>query len=85
MGAGILLIGVYLNPKWEGYRVSFSWLYFQESYKGVFRYSECDCNRGRMENIKIYEIDAAYIDYLVPYAPHLFTTVKKDKLMSENT
>ena len=25
-----------------------------------------------MENIKIYEINAAYINYLVPYAPHLF-------------
>lgn len=25
-----------------------------------------------MENIRIYEINAAYINYLVPYAPHLF-------------
>ena len=25
-----------------------------------------------MENIKIYEINAAYRIYLVPYAPHLF-------------
>ena len=25
-----------------------------------------------MENIKIYEINAAYINYLVPYAPDLF-------------
>ena len=25
-----------------------------------------------MENLKIYEINAAYINYLVPYAPHLF-------------
>ncbi len=30
-----------------------------------------------MENIKIYEIDAAYIDYLVPYAPHLFHNRQK--------
>ena len=27
---------------------------------------------GYMENLKIYEINAAYINYLVPYAPHLF-------------
>ena len=25
-----------------------------------------------MENIKFYEINAAYVDYLAPYAPHLF-------------
>ena len=25
-----------------------------------------------MENIRIYEINAAYINYLVAYAPHLF-------------
>jgi len=25
-----------------------------------------------MENIKFYEINATYIDYLKPYAPHLF-------------
>ena len=43
--SGILLTGVYLSPKWESYRVSFSWLYHQESYKWVFRYSECDFNR----------------------------------------
>ena len=30
-----------------------------------------------MESIKIYEIDAAYIDYLVPYAPHLFHNRQK--------
>lgn len=30
-----------------------------------------------MENIKIYEINAAYIDYLVPYAPHLFRNRQK--------
>lgn len=43
--SGILLTGVYLSPKWESYRVSFSWLHHQESYKWVFRYSECDFNR----------------------------------------
>lgn len=30
-----------------------------------------------MENIKIYEIDTTYIDYLVPYAPHLFHNRQK--------
>lgn len=30
-----------------------------------------------MDNIKIYEISAAYIDYLVPHAPHLFHNRKK--------
>lgn len=30
-----------------------------------------------MDNIKIYEINSAYIDYLVPYAPHLFHNRKK--------
>lgn len=25
-----------------------------------------------MDNIKIYEVNNAYIDYLLPYAPHLF-------------
>ena len=30
-----------------------------------------------MESIKIYEIDAAYIDYLVPYAPHLLHNRQK--------
>ena len=34
-------------------------------------------NGGNMESIKIYEIDAAYIDYLVPYAPHLFHNRQK--------
>lgn len=30
-----------------------------------------------MDNIKIYEINPAYINYLVPYAPHLFHNSKK--------
>lgn len=30
-----------------------------------------------MDHIKIYEIDPAYIDHLVPYAPHLFHNSKK--------
>ena len=29
-----------------------------------------------MENIKIYEVDSRYVDYLVPYAPHLFHNKK---------
>lgn len=29
-----------------------------------------------MENLKIYEIKNAYIDYLVPFAPHLFHNKK---------
>ena len=52
----ILLTGVYLSPKWESYRVSFSWLYHQESYKWVFRYSECDFNRraGFMSALSVW-------------------------------
>ena len=30
-----------------------------------------------MTEIKIYEINAAYVDYLVPFAPHLFQNSKK--------
>lgn len=30
-----------------------------------------------MDNIKLYEIDPVYINYLVPYAPHLFHNRKK--------
>ena len=54
--SGILLTGVYLSPKWESYWVSFSWLYHQESYKWVFRYSECDFNRraGFMSALSIW-------------------------------
>ena len=29
-----------------------------------------------MDNIKLYEIDEAYIDYLLPAAPHLFQNKK---------
>ncbi len=29
-----------------------------------------------MDNIKIYEVSNAYIDYLLPYAPHLFQNKK---------
>jgi len=29
-----------------------------------------------MDNIKLYEIDPAYIDYLSPHAPHLFHNAK---------
>ena len=25
-----------------------------------------------MDNIKFYEVSAAYVDYLAPHAPHLF-------------
>ena len=52
----ILLTGVYLSPKWESYWVSFSWLYHQESYKWVFRYSECDFNRraGFMSALSVW-------------------------------
>ena len=31
---------------------------------------------GLMENLKIYEVDPAYINYLSPYAPHLFLNKK---------
>ena len=30
-----------------------------------------------MDNIKFYEVSAAYVDYLAPHAPHLFRN-KKD-------
>ena len=30
-----------------------------------------------MESLKIYEINANYIDYLLPFAPHLFHNSKK--------
>lgn len=30
-----------------------------------------------MDNIKIFEINTAYIDYLAPYAPHLFRNRQK--------
>lgn len=29
-----------------------------------------------MDNIKLYEVDPKYIDYLIPYAPHLFRNKK---------
>ena len=29
-----------------------------------------------MDNIKFYEMSEDYIDYLVPYAPHLFRNKK---------
>ena len=35
-----------------------------------------------MGNLKIYEIENAYIDYLVPFAPHLFHN-KKDNQENE--
>ena len=38
-----------------------------------------------MENLKIYEIANAYIDYLIPFAPHLFHNKKeKHKKMKNN-
>ena len=37
---------------------------------------------GNMESLKIYEIQNAYIDYLVPFAPHLFHN-KKDTQENE--
>lgn len=30
-----------------------------------------------MDNIKIYEVDVTYVNYLVPYAPHLFHNKKE--------
>ena len=30
-----------------------------------------------MDNIRFYEINAKYVDYLAPYAPHLFHNSKK--------
>ena len=31
-----------------------------------------------MDNIRFYEINAKYVDYLAPYAPHLFHNSKKE-------
>ena len=36
-----------------------------------------------MENLKIYEIENAYIDYLVPFAPHLFNNKKEGQKLEE--
>lgn len=33
--------------------------------------------REIIDNIKIYEVDPAYVNYLIPYAPHLFHNSKK--------
>lgn len=35
-----------------------------------------------MESLKIYEINANYIDYLLPFAPHLFHNSKKGQANS---
>lgn len=35
-----------------------------------------------MDNIKFYEVSAAYVDYLAPHAPHLFRN-KKDGQQNE--
>ena len=32
--------------------------------------------RRSMDNIKFYEVNPKYIDYLLPYAPHLFHNKK---------
>lgn len=32
-----------------------------------------------MDNIKLYEINSRYIDYLVPFAPHLFRNKKQNQ------
>ena len=32
-----------------------------------------------MENLKIYEIENSYIDYLFPFAPHLFHNKKENQ------
>ena len=32
-----------------------------------------------MDNIKFYEMSEDYIDYLVPYAPHLFRNKKQEQ------
>ena len=37
------------------------------------------CWRDIMDNIKFYEINEAYIDYLSPHAPHLFHNSKKSQ------
>lgn len=35
-----------------------------------------------MDNIKLYEVDASYIEYLIPHAPHLFQNKKKNQTNS---
>ena len=37
-----------------------------------------------MDNIRFYEIDAKYVDYLAPYAPHLFHNSKKGQAIRES-
>ena len=37
-----------------------------------------------MENLKIYEIENSYIDYLFPFAPHLFHNKKENQENEQN-
>ena len=37
-----------------------------------------------MENLKIYEIENSYVDYLVPFAPHLFHNKKEGFITNED-
>ena len=37
-----------------------------------------------MDNIKIFEILASYVDYLTPHAPHLFRNKKDGQKIPEN-
>jgi hypothetical protein len=38
-----------------------------------------------MENIKFYEVNPDYIEYLIPLAPHLFHNKKQHRIIAENT
>ena len=57
-----------------------------EAYRGLYarnltRQAQClpFFMGGNMESLKIYEIENAYIDYLVPFAPHLFHNKKENQ------
>lgn len=61
----------------------------QDSYKRVFRHSERERNWGRgnsspllsrkaaMGRLSFYTVDESYVDYLSPFAPHLFHNAVK--------
>ena len=58
-------------------KVSVSLLQMRELTTGAsFTCSRFFKKDGFMENLKIYEVDPAYIDYLSPYSPHLFLNKK---------
>lgn len=50
-----------------------------EHNSGARNSCPCFASRKNMDNIKLYEINNDYIDYLVPFAPHLFRNKKQNQ------